>query len=297
MKSVCMTKCCKHCGSAVPLEHKKSLYCSDECRRAVRLARRGYTGCGYEKECSQCGKQFTARTKVDKWCSNECMNANRRSRYVPKEAKPQKPCEVCGELFTPRNSRSKYCSKKCGRIREKENRDYTKEYRHYNPTQEVECVVCGELMLKTNSQKTCSLKCRKVNNRSNQRKWKKAKLSEDMVFYMVEKVRKRISHNKLRISKGAIPRGAMRHLNYTIQDLLDYWIATDWPDGLPQDWHNGNNWHIDHINSTYDELLSKEDITMEDVIHHNRMENLRLVSALENRQKGRKSGVDWRIAN
>ncbi len=149
-----MTKCCKHCGSAVPPKHTRSLYCSDECRRAVRLARRGYTGCGYEKECSQCGKQFTARTKADKWCSNECMNANRRSRYVPKEAKPQKPCEVCGELFTPRwADRSKYCSKKCRRIRENENRDYKKEYRKRNPQQEIECVVCGKSMLKKDHKK------------------------------------------------------------------------------------------------------------------------------------------------
>ena len=114
---------------------------------------------------------------------------------------------------------------------------------------------------------------------------------------MNERVRKRILHNKQQISKGYVPRGAMRHLGYSIQELIEHWIERDYPNGLPEDWADGTKYHIDHIESTYDALHSKEDITMEDVIHHNRMENLRLIPALENMQKGRKSGVDWRSAD
>ena len=154
--------------------------------------------------------------------------------------------------------------------------------------------MCGDAFQKDTSAITCSVKCREINNRNRKQQWKTLRLSQDLTYYMVEKVRKRINHNKNMITKGGKPHGAMRHLGYSIQDLIDYWVATDWPNGLPDDWYDGTKWHIDHINSTYDELLSKEDITMSDVIHHNRMENLRLVSAIENMKKGRKSGINWR---
>ena len=299
-------KVCLECGETFNTGERNPavLTCNDVCKQRRRAKMRGFL-VEHLIECPECGKEFTSTNPTSKWCSDECRKENHRKRYTPKKPKPQKPCVVCGEMFTPRfNERSKYCSKKCNRVADNQKRNYKKEYLKkafkrnpdYKLLEErvVECGVCGKVIENPHtSQKRCIGRCQRIAANQSSAKHKKKRL-EDKVYQMNERVRKRILHNKQRISKGYVPRGAMRHLGYSIQELIEHWIERDYPNGLPEDWADGTKYHIDHIESTYDALHSKEDITMEDVIHHNRMENLRLVPALENMQKGRKSGVDWR---
>ena len=70
-------KTCHRCGATYI--SRRTLYCSDACRRSVDVAERKRRRAG-ERKCHECGDWFVVSPKRYRYCSVNCVKAGRRRR-------------------------------------------------------------------------------------------------------------------------------------------------------------------------------------------------------------------------
>ena len=80
------SKACRHCGKQFVASHANQIYCSPECKYAVRLARQDdwnkTKGRRKPKQltlvCAECGADFKALRSSQKYCCKECAKDGQR---------------------------------------------------------------------------------------------------------------------------------------------------------------------------------------------------------------------------
>ena len=93
-------KVCPHCGKEYVPESNRQIFCSKDCRKAVKQAER-----------------------------QKRREAERGDHFYR-----QRTCAVCGKLYWPTHSQQKFCSEDCQRIKHNK---VTLEFYHRRKEQEV----------------------------------------------------------------------------------------------------------------------------------------------------------------
>jgi len=114
---------------------------------------------GVRVKCVRCGEFFEKR-QSSKYCSESCREEERvgyHNRYKKlKNSTIIKTdigrCIVCEKLFEKRRNSSKYCSQNCAR------KMY--EITRKKVPDELNCLMCGQELVKYQQKKYCSRKCR-----------------------------------------------------------------------------------------------------------------------------------------
>lgn len=119
-------KACTRCGSMFQPETNRVEYCSEACKRGVKI-------------CRTCSKEFLPTPgSAGFYCSRSCWSNAPR---------PGKPCPVCSTEFV---SPAKTCSRRCGR----------ELRRRTHPQRSSGCESCGGSMIeKKPTARFCSLSC------------------------------------------------------------------------------------------------------------------------------------------
>ena len=311
---------CLCCGDSFVKETPTSRFCAkgrvganNACSSKWHYQQR--SGIKDVANCLYCGDEFKPKRTDSKFCYGRGMKSgmpacavdyktykrlgmeNPTLDTVDEWDKQRRTCEcaVCGDSFerdyqsNGRLKNQKFCSEEC-RAESKRRHSKKSSRRRIIGTREMTCYCGNTFTMKFsagsggNNRKHCSDACRRRKYQENRPKH----------LLLAHKMRGLIAGAKKRFASGRTDEGAIRYLGYSMKELIAFWIERDWPDGLPEDWTDGSKWHIDHIVSNHDAYSGLEIVTMDDIIHQNRMENLRLVTAEENLLKNHRSGVDWK---
>lgn len=99
---------CRQCKASFKAKTKRSAYCSSDCKKAARSARKGLHQC----QCKNCLCQFLSDRKGQQYCSPKCYQHGRRIRLLITCANG-----LCGKSFEATPSEyakgARCCSRKC----------------------------------------------------------------------------------------------------------------------------------------------------------------------------------------
>lgn len=133
------------------------------------------------KICAECGTEFEAAVHNQTLCSDVCTKAararrerNRRARIAQQREPRISHCEICGGEMIDARPTKKHCSPACKR---EAARLHVEKKRHAKRSLiRKNCVVCGtEFGMEAGylSRITCSEKCRQIQQRDTQYRWRR----------------------------------------------------------------------------------------------------------------------------
>lgn len=111
------TSICKNCGKEYRAKTRRSMFCSEECRREADKERKRirYGAVKEERVCPECGRTFETKRKTSSFCSRACSIKFAEKRKENRDAleKTTKEKISLKELFLREKGICYLCGGKC----------------------------------------------------------------------------------------------------------------------------------------------------------------------------------------